>query len=721
VSQIRDFLRELMRRRVWRAAAVYAVVGWLVIQIAVTTFPLLFFPEWLARAVVVLVLLGFPVVLVLAWAFELTPEGLQRAGAGWGEGDRVVSEEPLGSERSGLPAWGPQSRRAVLTLFVAGLVVAAAGYFAVARLLGFPEGRAEVGAVAPVPSAHLQLILPPGVTLPLDSDYPLLAFSPDGSRLVFVGERDGRRELYSRLLTDSVSRPIPGTENSYDPFFSPDGKWIAFFSGSLLLKIATSGGSPIPIHRVAGEGVARGAAWVSDTTLVFGGSPNSGLLIDVISEGQVRRNVDWDSLTSASIPAAWPTQVSGRREVIFTRNPDDKVDDTDIALFLIESGEAKTLLNGAISPRYSPTGHLLFARDSTLHAIAYDPSERKTTGPEQEIVRGVAVGGFGVSHYAVGGGNLAYVAGGMIATDFELVWVDRTGKVVGTLHQGPRYKDPRISPDGGRVAVTVLEGPNSDVWVLDTTRNTLQPLTRHPGEDFDPVWSPDGSSLAIASEIGEDRGEAGPALAWIPAPGGATEQLVSTPELGAWEFPTSWTPDGRSILVTTRREGRSADIALFPLDGDGKLVPLLDTPADEVGGRISPDGRWLTYVSDRSGRDEIWIRPFPGSGTSIQVSADGALEPVWSWDSREIFYRSGLEMLVVSVSPGREPVLSPPRQLFTGRFERNLFGGESANFDVSPKGDRFLMVRRKETVQPTVIHIVLNWPSVFLPAGDGGR
>lgn len=721
MSQIRDFLRELMRRRVWRTAAVYAVVGWLVIQIAVATFPLLFLPEWLARAVVVLVLLGFPVVLVLTWAFELTPEGLQRAGGtGWKEEDGVVSEEPLDSERFGLPTW--QSHRAVLALVVAGLVVAAAGYFAVVRLLGFPEGRVEAGAVAPAPSARLQLVLPPGVTLPLDSDYPLLAFSPDGSLLVFVGERDGRRELYSRLLTDSVSRPIPDTENGYNPFFSPDGKWIAFFSGSLLLKVATSGGSPVPIHGVSGEGVVRGAAWVSDTTLVLSGSPNSGLLIDVISEDPVRSNVDWDSLTSASIPAAWPTLVSGRREVLFTRNPDGKVDHTDIALSSIESGEAKTVLNGAISPRYSPTRHLLFVRDSTLHAIAYDPGEGKTIGPEQEIVRGVAVGGLGVSHYAAGGRNLAYVAGGMVATDFELVWVDRTGKVVGTLHEGLRYTmDPRISPDGGRVAITVLEGPNSDVWVLDTARNTLQPLTRHPGEDFDPVWSPDGSSLAIASEIGEDRGEDGPALAWIPELGGVTEQLVSTPESGALEFPTSWTPDGRSILITTRRAGRSADIALFSLDGDGKPVPLLDTPADEVGGRISPDGRWLVYVSDLSGRDEIWIRPFPGPGTGIQVSTDGGFEPVWSWDSREIFYRSGLEMLVVGVSPGAEPVPSPPRQLFLGRFERNLFGGESANFDVSPEGDRFLMVRRKETVRPTVIHIVLNWPSVLLPAGDGGR
>ena len=171
-------------------------------------------------------------------------------------------------------------------------------------------------------------------------------------------------------------------------------------------------------------------------------------------------------------------------------------------------------------------------------------------------------------------------------------------------------------------------------------------------------------------------------------------------------------------MVTTSRAGRSADVELFRLSGDRELEPLVASPANEMGARISPDGVWLAYVSDESGRDEIWIRPFLGPGTGVPVSADGGVEPVWSRDSRELFYRSGFDMMAVDLPPGSELAPSRPRRLFTGRFERNLFGGGSANFDVSLDGTRFLMVRRKEAAQPTTIHVVLNWPSVLLPAGE---
>lgn len=282
---------------------------------------------------------------------------------------------------------------------------------------------------------------------------------------------------------------------------------------------------------------------------------------------------------------------------------------------------------------------------------------------------------FGASNYAVGGGGvLAYVGGEAVVAAFELVWVDRDGVEDGVLHEGRRYADPRLSPDGERVAVTVTQGANLDVWLLDLRRGTFQPLTNHPGEDFDPVWRPDGLALALASEIGEDRGEEGPALAWIPELGGPTEQLLFTPDRGSWDLPSSWSPDAESLVVVTRRAGRSADVELFTLSGDRELEPLVASPANEAGARISPDGVWLAYVSDESGRNEIWIRPFRGPGTGVPVSAGGGVEPVWSRDSRELFYRSGLDMMVVGLPPGPELAPSRPRRLFTGRFERNLFG-----------------------------------------------
>ncbi|MCH7935427.1 MAG: PD40 domain-containing protein, partial [Gemmatimonadetes bacterium] len=602
------------------------------------------------------------------------------------------------------------------------------GIAAIALLLGLSLGYGlRSGSEDPFPSpvaAHLQIVLPPGVSLPLDSDYPVLAVSPDGSRIVFVGESDGGRQLYSRLLIDSVSRPIPNTDGALQPFFSPDGEWIAFSSGSLtggmLYKVASAGGAPVPMHTVTGPGVDRGAAWVSDTSLVNVGSPNSGLQVGVTRNGSVGRPSDWDSLTTASMPAAWPARVSGTADVIFARSSTDGPE-SDIALVSLESGEERTLINGAISPGFSPTGHLLFARGSVLSAIEYDAESGETTGPEQVVMRGVAMAGFDVSHYAVGGSVLAYVAGEEISRQSQLVWVDRNGEVVGILHEGRRYSDPRLSPDGERVAVTIMEGPG-DVWLLDLSRNNLlQPLTRHPGEDGGPVWSPDGSSIALASEVGEDQGEMGPVLAWIPELGGPTVQLLFTPDFGAVELPTSWVPDGLSIVVTVRRpEGDRASIALFSLEGERQLVPLVvDRPGNEVGGRISPNGRWLAYVSDESGQADVWIRPFSRPGTSTQLSIEGGTEPVWSWDSSEIFYRSGLDMMVVEIPDALESVFSAPRWLFTGYFERHLFGGGAANYDVSRDGTRFLMVRRRERVRPTVINVVLNWPSILLPGQSG--
>ncbi|HSM04008.1 MAG TPA: hypothetical protein VK858_05280, partial [Longimicrobiales bacterium] len=228
-------------------------------------------------------------------------------------------------------------------------------------------------------------------------------------------------------------------------------------------------------------------------------------------------------------------------------------------------------------------------------------------------------------------------------------------------------------------------------------------------------WSPDGRSIALSSEVGEDAGELGPAAAWIPELGGPTEQLVFSPGAGAWDFPTSWTPDGRSIVVTMRREGASADIALFDLEGDRELVPLVGTPANEFGGRVSPDGRWLAYVSDQSGRREVWVRPFTGRGSPVQISGNGGTEPVWARDSEELFFRSASEMMVVQVPQDPASDFGVPTALFPDSFQRNLFGGNSANFDVSGDGERFLVVRRRDRVQPTVIDVILNWVSVLGP------
>ena len=265
-------------------------------------------------------------------------------------------------------AVGPWNRLTItMTTLAVSSTLALIWLVLITDLLGPGGGAQGSGPFA----AQLDIVLPPGVSLPLDTDYPVLAVSPDGSRIVFVGEREGRRQLYSKLLAGAEPLPLVGTEGAMAPFFPPDGAWIGFFSGDLLMRVAVADGVPAPMYQVTGEGVHRGATWVSDTTLVYVASANSGLLRGAISEGRVSNFVEWDSLTSPRAPAAWPTLVAGTRDVVFGQSTGGDGEDTEVAVISLESGDVRTLINGATSPRYSNTGHLLFARGGVLYAAQH--------------------------------------------------------------------------------------------------------------------------------------------------------------------------------------------------------------------------------------------------------------------------------------------------------------------------------------------------------------
>jgi Tol biopolymer transport system component len=268
------------------------------------------------------------------------------------------------------------------------------------------------------------------------------------------------------------------------------------------------------------------------------------------------------------------------------------------------------------------------------------------------------------------------------------------------------YEDPRLSPDGRRLAFASFEGANSDVWVRDLARGSNARVTTHPGEDFEAVWSPNGMRLAFASEIEEDAENPGPGLAWVTDIGQRPERLLQSPGFGNWEFPTSWSPDGRWLLFARTRVGTSRDLVLLPTAGARIPTVYLETAADEGGATFSPDGRWIAYISNETGRYEVYVRPFPGPGTPVTISAGGGVEPHWSGDGRELFYRTGNRMMVVTISGG---AASAPTTLFEGRFEMNGYGGSSANYDVAPDG-RFVMIRRKNPLTPTAIDVVFNWP-----------
>ena len=705
-----SFLREIKRRKVFQVAAVYAVVTWLTIQIIDVVGDPLKLPYWFHTVVIVLFAAGFPIAVILAWAFEVTPQGIKAASD---VQVRDISTRPVAHR---------------LNYLTHGLVLIAVGFLVLDQYVLEPRSRERLpssgealeaiggGTSSDVGKpAHLLVALPEGTHLAIETEHPTLALSPDGSRLVFVAEDKGIRRLYMREIAEEEARPMTGTEGAAGPFFSPDGSWIAFFSGSSLKKIAPDGGIPVTVRRTTGYTVNRGATWTANDTVIFVGSSDEGLSQFSVQNEAHGSNQEITPLNfPTEVPSSWPDALPGGRAVLFSDNTEGRLEDAVVAAFSLDTGDIKRLINGSTSPRYSSTGHVLYVRGGSLFATRFDAATTEVTGTEFKLIDGVVTGADGAAQFAVADdGTLAYVAGESSFSEHELVWVDRDGSVETLLDNDRRFLHPRLSPDGISLAVMSPTGPNLDVWVLNLERGNFTRWTSHPGEDFGPVWGPDGR-LAFSTEIAQDyeESEGGPGLGWMTGPGQPTEHLLRTPDQGDWDFPTSWSPDGRWLLYTQVRGGTAADIYLLETQS---LQPeiFLSTPFNETGARFSPNGHWVAYVSDRSGRREVYVRSFPDQGDAQQMSTNGGQEPVWSRDGNELFYRESDKLMAVTLESDPTSTASPPKLLFEGQFERTTFGGRNSNYDVSPDGSRFIMIRRKNPVTPTVIHVVLNWPKAL--------
>ena len=402
--------------------------------------------------------------------------------------------------------------------------------------------------------------------------------------------------------------------------------------------------------------------------------------------------------------------------MLFTETTTPTFDSARIVVQSLETGERRIVVEGGSFPRYSPTGHVVFARPGTLLAVPFDLARLEATGPPAPVVEGVLWNRFtGAAQFALSRtGSLAYVPGSELAANAVLVWVDRRGGAR-PLPAPPRpYENPRLSPDGSRVAVDV----NDDVWVYDLVRGTLTRLTFEPTENETPVWTPDGKRVTYAS----DRQGKPRSVFWKPADGSSPEELLLTRENHA--HVTSWSPDGRVLAVTDFDpvQGGDGDIWLFPADGKGEARPFLKTPFGERAGRFSPDGRWIAYTSNESGRDEVYVQVLPGPGGKWQVSTDGGGQPVWARSGRELFYRNGDKLMATPVTAQPTFFAGTPRVLFAGRYWQSLPGRGDATYDVSPDGQRFLMIKVEEETASTQLNVVLDWFEELkrrVPAGAG--
>ena len=592
-------------------------------------------------------------------------------------GDARIELEETGTEDadgSALPQRAPRHSRRERLLWGAGLAIVVALTIFSWTFGPFQSPPSQVARLS-LPVTPARSYVPAGV-----------AISRDGTRLAYVGEDGGQRQLYIRDLAAARGRIVVGSGGASRPFFSPDGEWVAFFADSLLKKVSASGGTPITL---APAPAPRGGGWREDDVIIFAPLGRAGLF-RVPAEGGTSEPVTELDDRLGETTHRNPSLLPGGSAVLFTAQGTSYAN-TRVVLYAFDTGERHTLVEGASLPMYSPTGHLLYQRDGDAIAAVFDPSRPELVGP------GVPIGA--QPRALSDNGTLVYGAPGIVREPRQLVWVTRNGEEEPLDAPPHLYEHPRLSPDGRHVAVDLRESGEFDIWTYDFELGVLTPLT-FGGSHRWLIWTPDGSRITYGSnQPGTDWD-----IAWTFADGSGEEALLVTS--ASTQLPRSWTPDGRTLLFTQLGTQTLSDIWSFSPD-DGESRPWLQTDAVESDPVVSPSGRWVAFVSNESGQDEVYVRPLSGSGL-WRVSNEGGEEPVWSRDERELFYRDGEHLVVVRVATGGVFEAGPPQSLFEDSYFRSNV--DTAAYDVSPDGARFLMVKpMEETLGSPQLDVVLNW------------
>jgi eukaryotic-like serine/threonine-protein kinase len=580
----------------------------------------------------------------------------------------------------------PQPRRRAVwwSLVVAGvaILIGLAGWF------GSPGASDEPASVM-----RLSLQLPGDqfLAFPGGHSYPL-DISPDGRRLVYRAWHAGGTRLFVRSLDEFGAHPLPGTEGARQPFFSPDGEWVGFFADGRLQKVAVSGGAPITVAAAAGS--PFGAHWgTSDDTILF--STLEGGLFRVSAAGGEPVRMDSVLLADRSRPAAdsavaladfgsprWPRFLPDGKHALVTT-------DAGTYVLALGTGEARYLFEGR-QARYLATGHLMYAEgDERVRVVPFDLKQLEVTGEPRPALENVFRGpGLGAVNFVVSEtGTLVYVAGGF---DRSLVHVDRDGREMPIAVDPRGYRFPRVSPEGGHIAVTVDPRP-PDIWIVDLGRETATRFTTE-GSNINAGWSPDGSQLSFSHNDGQH------VVRW---PEGGPLRRVGERPAPLGQHGPSWTPDGR-IFVFENRPETGRDLVVLRLE-DGTAEDFLATRADESSPRVSQDGRWVAYVSNISGADEVYVLPSDRASAPRLVSVGGGADPVWSRDGTELYYRRGNAILAVPITTAPTFTAGRPTELFTGPYDFT----QQINWDVGPDG-RFVMVKA-DPATTRQFQVVLNW------------
>jgi serine/threonine-protein kinase len=542
-----------------------------------------------------------------------------------------------------------------------------------------------------------------------------MAWTPDGRAFVFVGRRGGVQQLYVRELDHKEARALAGTNGAQTPAISPDGGWVAFWSDGAIRKVALAGGPPLVVcDRVADA--PDGISWSADERLVYAPLPD-GALWQVPSGGGAPTPL------TKLLPGEWrhvlPQMLPDGQVVLYTIRRFPWIwSHEEVVAQSLTTGARTVLLDDAVDARYSPSGHLVFLRRGTLLGVSFDPIHLKVRGSPVPLLEGIAqalTGGdsgevTGAGQFSVSAmGSLAYVSGSRVPyPDADVLSFTRQGTVTAVTVPVRSYaRVARLSPDEQHLALLIRTPSEQSVWLYDSTRRVLVKLTAG-GVALWPQWTPNGERVTFA------RNTAGRfELAWQRADGSGSADVL----LGKEGFtPSSWSSDGRELLMVTV----TGDIWVMSLEQPAPtLRPLIHSPAIEGGPEFAPDGRSVAYDSNESGRFEVYVQPYPGSGQKIQVSVDGGQAPAWNRRGGELFFvGQGDEsqgkpprLMVADVRTSPSLVVGQTRALF--EITQGVFSCRPARcYDVAPDGQRFFAIQQRTSAQPAPVRyvsLIQNW------------
>jgi len=455
-----------------------------------------------------------------------------------------------------------------------------------------------------------------------------VAVSPDGRRLAFVATTEERRSfLWVRPLDALTAQALAGTEGASYPFWSPNSRFLGFFSDGKLKRIEATGG---PALTLCDAPSGRGGTWNRDEVIVFAPATPGGLY-RISASGGVASPVTKLSDMRGEYMHRWPSFLPDGRHFLYLAWGEGEAG--AVYAGSLERQESKLLLRERSNVAYSE-GHILYVREGTLLAQQFDTERFETLGEAAPVAEQVQYadlqvrGVFSVSENGV----LAYQSGAA-ARGSQLAWLDRSGRSLGVLGDVASHVNPRLSPDGKRVAVTVInpETSRSDIWLYDLARGLKTRFTFNPAAERVAIWSPDGSRITFSSDR---KGHFD--IYQKDAAGVGSEKLLL--ESNTDKHPTSWSPDGKFILYHRLDPKTKVDLWVLPLSEGSKPFPFLQTEFTEFSGQFSPDGRWIAYTSDESQRNELYVAPFPGPGAKRRISTLGGQQPRWRADGRELFY-----------------------------------------------------------------------------------